>query len=254
MRQRIITALLAIPAVLAIILYSPFYVFGFVCALAASITALEYFSFTNTKSLYLLLSLFLAVFMFSFGIELGLAVSVILFYSSIALRMSRTNPISRYIVSTARYSFAFMYIGIGYSTMILIHSVHVWLFLALLFTIWAADSFAYFGGKALGKHPMAATISPKKTWEGFAFGVAGSALVFALWDHYFPTGFPLPLLCGALIGGISVLGDMVESAIKRDAGAKDSGTLLAGHGGIFDRMDSLIFTAPFFYIASQIVL
>lgn len=248
MKQRIITALLALPIVLWLILYAPPILFGFVCAMAAALTAFEYFSFTGTKSLYLLLVLFLAVFTFSFGVPFGLAAGFVLIYTSIALRLTRENPTRNYVSATARYSFAYIYIGGGYAAMLLLHQQHPLQLLGLLLAIWATDSLAYFCGKALGRHRMAPSISPGKTWEGYIGGILGGTLALGVASTFFDIGIPAPWLMGAFIGTISVAGDLIESAMKRDAGIKDSGRLLAGHGGLFDRMDSAIFTAPLFYV------
>lgn len=117
----------------------------------------------------------------------------------------------------------------------------------LLFTlvlIWAGDTLAYFLGRAVGRTPMAPVISPKKTWEGAAANLAGSLLVawpFARWIEE-PTA--LLLVTAGLANVAGQLGDLAESAYKRSAGVKDSGTLLPGHGGVLDRIDSLIFAAP----------
>jgi phosphatidate cytidylyltransferase len=114
--------------------------------------------------------------------------------------------------------------------------------------IWAADIGAYIIGKFFGKIPLS-EISPKKTVEGAVFGVAGSVVVAVLgayfleWPKFAFTGVAL----GLLIGIASLLGDLTESMLKRDAGVKDSGQLIPGHGGILDRTDSYIFTAPLVY-------
>jgi phosphatidate cytidylyltransferase len=123
-----------------------------------------------------------------------------------------------------------------------------WVILALLLT-WCSDIFAYAAGKALGRHHMAPATSPGKTWEGTAAGAAACALVS------YPLAallrLPLGLLEGALLGaGLAVVGqvgDLAESLLKRAAGAKDSSTLMPGHGGLLDRIDSLLFTITFMY-------
>jgi phosphatidate cytidylyltransferase len=117
------------------------------------------------------------------------------------------------------------------------------LLFALVIT-WAADTTAYFVGRAIGKHPLAPHISPKKTWEGSIGSMFGSLLVayaFSFWIR-----IPLPhLLIMAAIGNIAgQMGDLLESAYKRSAGVKDSGGLLPGHGGILDRIDALILCIP----------
>ena len=114
--------------------------------------------------------------------------------------------------------------------------------------IWAADIGAYFMGKAFGKTKLSA-ISPKKTVEGAVFGVMGSLIVAELgaWYFNFPGWQISGVLLGTLIGITSLLGDLTESMMKRDAGVKDSGQLIPGHGGILDRTDSYVFTAPLVY-------
>lgn len=128
-----------------------------------------------------------------------------------------------------------------------------WLILVLFFMIWGNDIFAYFGGKSFGKRKLAPHISPNKTWEGFVFGVFGAvtgAFIAGGLADSFPGSITLPhLLPAALIVSVTgPIGDLAESRLKRMAGVKDSSSILPGHGGLFDRFDAMILTAPFLYI------
>ena len=111
------------------------------------------------------------------------------------------------------------------------------------------DTGAYYVGRAIGKHKLAPKISPGKTWEGVAGGIV-IGLAFATLAHFWffpelPLKWTLPLAAVMVVLGI--LGDLTESAIKRGAGAKDAAKILPGHGGILDRLDSLLFNAPLLY-------
>ncbi len=120
----------------------------------------------------------------------------------------------------------------------------------LLLAIWAGDTFAYLGGRLLGRHKMAPSTSPGKTWEGFLFGTAATVFVsfVALYKQHFLT-IPQSIALGGLLAVAGPLGDLFESLLKRDAGVKDSGHLLGGHGGMLDRLDAFLFAAPVAYFA-----
>ncbi|MEO1127578.1 MAG: phosphatidate cytidylyltransferase [Cyanobacteria bacterium J06639_16] len=121
--------------------------------------------------------------------------------------------------------------------------------------IWAADIGAYAFGRLLGKTPLS-NISPKKTLEGALFGITGSMVVgvSGAWLLTWPS-WPLSgAAFGILIGVSSLLGDLTESLMKRDAGVKDSGQLIPGHGGVLDRTDSYVFTAPLVYYFVTLLL
>lgn len=118
--------------------------------------------------------------------------------------------------------------------------------LGIVLLVWANDTFAYFAGSLLGKHKITPEISPKKSWEGFAGG-----LVFALVTAYVLSGFYFSLnpvqwmVVASLVVVFGTLGDFFESWLKRQAGVKDSGSFMPGHGGFLDRFDALIFCLPF---------
>lgn len=120
--------------------------------------------------------------------------------------------------------------------------------LLLLFVLtWAADTGAYFSGRFLGRHKLAPRVSPGKTWEGAAGGVALATLAAALggwWLGHGGAALAAWALLGAVVAAISILGDLTISMFKRSAGLKDAGQLFPGHGGILDRLDSLLAAAP----------
>lgn len=124
-----------------------------------------------------------------------------------------------------------------------------WMLMYLLTLVWLADIGAYFSGRRFGKRKLAPAISPGKTWEGVYGGVCVN-LVWMVLVYWLTDGFDIGLLQFVLIGIstvlISIVGDLFESILKREAGVKDSGKLLPGHGGILDRIDSVIAAAPVF--------
>jgi phosphatidate cytidylyltransferase len=153
-----------------------------------------------------------------------------------------------------------------------------WRVALLILLCVANDTGGYFAGIFLGKHPMAPSVSPKKSWEGFAgsvlltclVGIFGSHWVLglpftpnmsvanmadqpgAIWLTLFGSAVGLGLLLGIFTAITSTLGDLSESLIKRDLGIKDMGSILPGHGGVLDRVDSIIFSAPFVFLILSI--
>jgi phosphatidate cytidylyltransferase len=125
------------------------------------------------------------------------------------------------------------------------------LVLALFLIVWLGDTFAYFVGKGFGKHKLAARVSPKKTWEGAIGNIVGNIAGATIIKLFVCTDWSLVdvIAIGALLGATGILGDLVESTWKRSAGIKDSyfGISIPGHGGILDRVDSLVFAAPALY-------
>ncbi|MDN5680171.1 MAG: phosphatidate cytidylyltransferase [Ewingella sp.] len=128
------------------------------------------------------------------------------------------------------------------------HHTGAWWLLYVMLLVWGADSGAYLFGKLFGKHKLAPKVSPGKTWEGVIGGLVTSALISWLFGRYAPLNVvPATLLvCSVIAALASVLGDLTESMFKREAGIKDSGNLIPGHGGILDRIDSLTAAVPVF--------
>jgi phosphatidate cytidylyltransferase len=131
---------------------------------------------------------------------------------------------------------------------------HVWLLLALM-TVWAADTGAYFAGRRFGRRKLAPSISPNKTVEGMLGGLAAGvlvALVVAPLAGIGPERLPLVALVALVAAGFSVVGDLVESLLKRQVGVKDSGDWLPGHGGVLDRLDGVLAALPAFALAKAV--
>jgi phosphatidate cytidylyltransferase len=121
-------------------------------------------------------------------------------------------------------------------------------FLFYLFIVWANDVFAYLVGVTMGKHRMCERISPKKSWEGFFGGVIGALGMGALGASVVGGSVAMWLGLAAIVAITGVLGDLVESMFKREAGIKDSGNILPGHGGMLDRFDAVLISSPFAFV------
>jgi phosphatidate cytidylyltransferase len=159
-----------------------------------------------------------------------------------------------------RWALGFALLWLAWAALIEARSIGINLMLSMLCVVWMADIAAYFGGKAFGRRKLAPAISPGKSWEGVWSGMVGVLLLALLWmflDRQF--GFDGPSLYtrlvrahGWLVAGLallalcalSVVGDLIESLVKRAAGAKDSSRLLPGHGGVLDRVDALLPVMP----------
>lgn len=144
----------------------------------------------------------------------------------------------------------FLYLVIPFACLMLLRNTTtegLGLCLALVLSVWGADTAAYIFGSLLGRHKLAPRISPKKSWEGFIAGIIVSMLIWAIVPQFFVTG-GVPWWLGAGMGFIvawaGLGGDLFESQLKRRAGVKDAGTILPGHGGVLDRFDSLLAAAP----------
>ena len=147
-----------------------------------------------------------------------------------------------------------LYVGLGLGLAVL-YKVRgeLWPLILVAACVWAGDTAAYYVGKALGKRPLH-PLSPKKTWEGTLAGLvvgALAAMVVALLGRLYP--WWLALLVGLVVNALGQLGDLLESFLKRVAGVKDSGTIFPGHGGVLDRIDSLLLALPAYALISAII-
>ena len=253
--SRILVGVAAIPIVLGVVYLGGWWVFG-LAAVAAGIALHEYWLMTRplrplAPAGYVGAALALAaaevgdVGWMIGGAMTAFALAFVLKAVS-DTRQAATTSISATVMGT-------MWIGLGLGFLILVRELPDHGRLAaftVLLAVWAGDTFAYFGGRLVGRHKMAPRTSPGKTWEGFFFGAAATIFVsfVALYEQDFLT-IAESLVLGAVLAVAAPLGDLFESLLKRDAGVKDSGSLLGGHGGMLDRLDAFLFAAPAAYFA-----
>src|SRR5262245_46451397 len=165
------------------------------------------------------------------------------------LTLATRRPLVEALPAAGISSSALLLVALPLSFAARIHGISLvgkYLLLFVLVITWIGDTAAYFVGRALGKHPFAPHLSPKKTWEGAVAGFLGSILVvLAITATHLVNISTLHLIGIATVGNAAgQLGDLLESAYKRSAGVKDSGALLPGHGGVLDRIDALILAIP----------
>jgi phosphatidate cytidylyltransferase len=251
--SRVLIALVLGPAVLGVVYLGGWWVFG-LAALAAAVALHEYWLMARQLR-PLAPAGYAGAILGLVGAQLGGAVWLLG-----GLLVTLVLGFGLKVISEARQAATIaiggtvlgaVWIGAGLGSLILIRDLpdHGRLTLiAVLLAVWAGDTFAYLGGRLLGRHKMAPATSPGKTWEGFIFGTA--ATVFVVFDAFYKRHsltIGQSLVLGVVIAIAAPLGDLFESLLKRDAGVKDSGTLLGGHGGMLDRLDAFLFAAPAAY-------
>ena len=163
--------------------------------------------------------------------------------------MSRTRAPATVAVSSTVLGAAWLGLGLGSLLLLRDLPVHGRLVtFAVILAVWAADSLAYFVGRLIGRHRLAPVLSPGKTWEGFVAGVAAAVFVtFVAFYHVHFLSIGESVVLGFAVALAEAAGDLFESMLKRDMQVKDTGRLLAGHGGMLDRLDALLFAAPAAY-------
>ena len=282
MLKRTLTALLLIPPVVYLIGWSPQWLFVMAVVAAVVLGLREYFALCRAMGYkvfpwigYVAGAALCVVQMppvrWHFDPLTFTLLAILLLIPTIA--MGRCRDLKDYLAATALTFFGILYIGLSLSCLIPIRfDGHLiggnnlgggWVqpvvgpepVLLLFLVIWAGDICAYAVGRPYGRTPFFARISPRKTWEGAVAGLAGSILAAWVFEHWFwKTGDAIAvILLAAWIAIAGQIGDLVESAIKRGANQKDSGTLLPGHGGFLDRIDSLLFAAPALWLAMSAV-
>ena len=262
-RQRIVVTAIIIPLAIFVIYFGS-YIYQITIITLLAIAAWEYIKLLKKIELnpaiplvilgVILLPLIRALVQFNYGsATLTLLIFGIAAYHIIQYERTDSNPSADFSASLS----VILYIGFLGSYLISLRSLPDgmwWTFLTLP-TVWIADSGAYLIGSAFGKHKLATKTSPNKTWEGYfggiLTGILGAIGLLLLYQNTFQAGLTISLLeagfLGLIISAAIPLGDLTESMIKRQASSKDSGTLFPGHGGIFDRLDSLFWAAPIGY-------
>jgi phosphatidate cytidylyltransferase len=271
--KRVLTALLLIPIVLAIVFLGPkqHWLFSLAVAAVAATAGWEYLGLTQQRgasppriaAVAALVILFAANFEWpdwtagAFGV-LSLALLILCIFR---------KPVEQVMADASACIFCMFYIGFTLLTLISLHEQPNGpsLVVFLLCVVWAGDSTALYTGRAWGKHKLAPGVSPGKSWEGSIGSVAGSLIAaeillslasFLQARDLAVLSYPDEpwywLLLAVAVNVAAQVGDLAESALKRSAGVKDSGSLLPGHGGMLDRIDALLLAAPVLWYAQVI--
>jgi phosphatidate cytidylyltransferase len=267
--KRVITAAVLVPLVLLLLLKGSFPMLVAAAALVAELATWEYLAIADCQgSLRTLALIGIAVLFAASFLSPALILPVLGLCSLLLLLLcSFVSPLERVLRDTAFSIFPLLYIGLTLATLPLL-----WvqpdgpsLLIFLFCIVWTGDIAALYVGRNFGRHKLAPQISPNKSWEGSAGSLAGSLLIAVLLFFlsrgvesravlHYPGSLLRWLLLAILLNVFAQVGDLVESAIKRGAGVKDSGAMLPGHGGILDRIDALLLAAPALWYAQWIQL
>lgn len=268
--NRLITAAVALPVLIASIIYPPLKLLFVALAMAAVAVALYEFWFLAKRQGarpdvvvgYAATAAILAAFFLNEPTWLLIILPVFV-AAALTAEMLRGAPFDKMLLSAGSTVLGVFYVAVLGSHLVAVRtgfdinaspvpgsyslSTHLLSFFFLV--LMGSDTGAYYTGRALGRHKLAPNVSPGKTWEGAAGGMLASLLMAALAHYWFFPELPLSaaLALAAVMNVLGVVGDLVESALKRGAKAKDAAQILPGHGGFLDRLDSLLFNAPLIY-------
>jgi len=268
---RSITAIAYATVILLPLFYSEylFYTIGFICSLILVFEFIKlisnynhkFFSRDTGKSnfiLYMTFPLYISLFILSKNQIFEIAFLIIIVLTNVVLGFSLIkNKLFSYSILKNRFIGHFYLVGslvIFFSLPNIFGEYNPYIVFSFLSLIWISDSAAYVFGVTFGKRPLFKTVSPKKSIEGFIGGLSFAIMLSIIFSFYLSLNITLLqwIILGLLTGCTGTLGDLVQSQFKREAGVKDSGNLLPGHGGLYDRMDSIIFAAPIIYLTLTI--
>ena len=269
--QRVAVGVVAIPIIYFLCMAGGPYFFGFV-AVVSAVALREFYALAEAKGARPLLMLGIAggfVVNLSFFIHaaafINLASRPILVTALLVLVIASTlwelfrKPDSRSsaLLNLSTTLFGVLYVSLFFGTLIGVREIAGgYMVMSMFVTIWICDSAAFHVGSSMGRHKLFPRVSPNKTWEGAIAGLI-FAILTAVAAKHFVLGF-LPMsgaiVIGVIVGTVGQMGDLAESLMKRDAGVKDSSTLIPGHGGAFDRFDSILLVAPCVYLYLEYVL
>jgi phosphatidate cytidylyltransferase len=249
---RILPAVVLIPLVVWLILFAPFEAFRIALVIVGALAYIEFARIAGYRTITT------GWFRCAAGIAPGIALiyspapaPVIVLAALLGMTLALySSDLRESLPAAGAFTLGIVYIfgAWRFASELRLMNPH-WLMFAMLLS-WAGDTAALYVGRALGRHKMASRVSPAKTWEGAAGSVIGAVVAGALYAHFLIPSAPAPqVIVVAVVGNIAgQLGDLAESAFKRGAGVKDSGTLLPGHGGWLDRIDSTLFAVPVVYV------
>jgi phosphatidate cytidylyltransferase len=256
-RRRVYSALVFVPCFYLLLQFLPPFVFFVLVGIGIVLAQYEYYRlhfpsrWSSGMAMGLLLGILVTAAFAVPGRVSAYALGTLIIVAVLLHQIVAGRDIKSALQDSAVLAFGVFYIAWLLSHLISIRQFPDGTFLIffLFLVTWSNDIAAYYSGTFWGRHPMAPVISPKKTWEGALGGLVGSiAVAFACRAWFLPSLSAADALwLGLLLGIAAPLGDLCESVMKRSAGVKDSGMLIPGHGGILDRIDSLIFTTPAFY-------
>ena len=254
---RFATAGVAVPLMLLLLFAGPAWGWLLFLMVAATAGSIELFGMTHdgdrvaaAVGVLCTWAMMLAIYFHEQEPRALITIALLIAFVSIALTLARLGDMSTAALRLLAATFGPMWIGGGVGALATLRvqgephgAGYVILALALS---WLSDTGGYFAGRAFGRHKLYPRVSPKKTWEGLAGGIAlATAGVYVIMVLGIPELSALDcLILGVFVGGAATLGDLSESLLKRAFSVKDSGTLMPGHGGLLDRIDSVLFTVP----------